>query len=40
MKRNKLFEECLAKVPPEVMREVSDNIDKMLEKDKSNNCIH
>lgn len=34
MKKNKLFEECLAKVPPEVLQDVSDNIDKMLNGEK------
>ena len=34
MKKDKLFEECLAQVPEEVMQDVSDNIDKMLNGDK------
>lgn len=34
MKRDKLFEECLAKVPPEVIQQVSNNIDKIMSKEK------
>ena len=34
MKKDKLFEECLAKVPQEVTQEVSYNIDKMLNGEK------
>lgn len=29
-KRNKLFDECVAKCDPATMKEVSDNVDKML----------
>lgn len=34
MKRDKLFEECLANVPEETKQEVSDRIDDMIEKKK------
>ncbi len=32
-KRNELFDECVAKCDPKVMKEVSDNIDKMLKQE-------
>ena len=33
-KRNKLFDECVKNCDPAIMKEVSDNIDKMLEKEQ------